>query len=170
MAQQFGDDVRILVLVNGLHNQELLASLSRLVRLKEAEVLLAFVSSPRARSGLELIRRRPGAHHLPPHRERELTEAEIAGAADALSEAEDLARSAGASVETMQLAGEPGRAICGVDLVVVSAGGRDRPPLGPASLGPTARFVTDHSPVAVLLVREPAQARVRHDQQDLASD
>ena len=161
MAQQFGDDVRILVLVNGLHNQELLASLSRLVRLKEAEVLLAFVSSPRARSGLELIRRRPGAHHLPPHRERELTEAEIAGAADALSEAEDLARSAGASVETMQLAGEPGRAICGVavrrnvDLVVVSAGGRDRPPLGPASLGPTARFVTDHSPVAVLLVREP---------------
>src|SRR2546428_13402671 len=96
MAQQFGDDVRILVLVNGLHNQELFASLSRLVRLKEAEVPLAFVSSPRARSGLELIRRRPGAHHFPPHRERELTEAGIAGAPDAHSQAEYLPRSAGA--------------------------------------------------------------------------
>jgi len=155
----------MLVLVNGLHNQELFASLSRLVRLKEAEVLLAFVRGPGARSGLELPRPRPGGHHLPPHRERELIEAEIAGGAEALSEAEELARSAGASVETMQLTGEPGRAICEVaarrkvDLVVVRAGGRDRPPLGPASLGPTARFVTDHSPVPVLLLRNLSRGR-----------
>ncbi len=155
----------MLVLVNGLHNQELFASLSRLVRLKEAEVLLAFVRGPGARSGLELTRPRPGGHHLPPHRERELIEAEIAGGAEALSEAEELARSAGASVETMQLTGEPGRAICEVaarrkvDLVVVRAGGRDRPPLGPASLGPTARFVTDHSPVPVLLLRNLSRGR-----------
>lgn len=125
-------------------------------------MLVAYVRSPRARSGLELIRRRPGGHYLPPHREQELIEAEIAGDADAVSEAESLARSAGASVESMQRIGEPGPAICEiaarrkVDLVVVSA---PEVGIGQASLGPTARFVTDHSPVPVLLLRGPRRRR-----------
>jgi hypothetical protein len=33
---------------------------------------------------------------------------------------------------------------------------RDQPPVGPKSLGPTARFVSDHSPCPVLLLREGA--------------
>lgn len=151
--------MRVLVLVDGLHSKELFSLLSQLVPLRETEVLLVFVRSPIGRAGLEMIRHRPGARHLPPHREAELRQAEVAAGDDALAEAEEVARAAGASVETMQVTGEPGRALCevaatrGVDLVVVRAGGRDRPPLGPASLGPVARFVTDHCPAPVLLLR-----------------
>lgn len=85
--------------------------------------------------------------------------AESFGAIDALTEAERLGRSHAARVETIQMTGEPGRAVCevaarrGSDLVVVRAGGRDRPPIGQASLGPTARFIADHSPTPVLLIR-----------------
>jgi nucleotide-binding universal stress UspA family protein len=42
----------------------------------------------------------------------------------------------------------------GVDLIAIWAGGRDQPGEGPKHLGPTARFVSDHSPCPVLLVRE----------------
>jgi nucleotide-binding universal stress UspA family protein len=151
--------VLLLVLVDGLHNEETFAALSRLVGLQDAAVLLVFVRSPGPRAGLDLVRRRPGGHRLPPHREHELSQAELEAGAGALVEAERLARASAASVETMQVSGEPGRTVCelaarrNVDLVVIRAGGRDRPPLGPGSLGPTARYVTDHSPAPVLLVR-----------------
>ena len=152
--------MRVLVLVDGLHSKELFSHLSQLIPLEGTEILLAFVRSSSPRAGLELIRRRPGGHHLPPERAAELSQAEVAAAADALAEAGGFAHASGASVEMMQLTGEPGRAICEVaatrhiDLVVVRAGGRDRPPLGPASLGPVARFVTDHCVAPVLLLRE----------------
>src|SRR5207245_9772071 len=95
----------------------------------------------------------------PPHRERELVEAELVGGASALTEAEVRARALVATVKSLHVAGEPGRAVCYVaagelvDLIVMRAGGRDQPPVGPRSLGPTARFVTDHSPCPVLLLR-----------------
>lgn len=150
--------MRVLVLIDGVHGKELIASLTSLVTLEKAEVLLAFVRAPGSRSGLGLMRPWPGAH-LPAQREHEMTEAEVAAAADALADADEAARAAGASAETVQIAGNPGRAVCEmaakrkVDLVVVRAGGRDRPPFGPASLGPTARYITDHCPVPVLLIR-----------------
>jgi nucleotide-binding universal stress UspA family protein len=64
-----------------------------------------------------------------------------------------------AEAEAAQFRGEPGPAVCelarsaGVDLIAIRAGGRDQPSVGPKSLGPTARFVSDHSPCPVLLLR-----------------
>jgi nucleotide-binding universal stress UspA family protein len=55
--------------------------------------------------------------------------------------------------------GEPGREICAAaaswraDLVVLKASRRERPEPGPRSVGHTARFVVDHAPCPVLLIR-----------------
>ncbi len=152
--------MRVLVLVDGLHTEALIDGLASIVRIDQAELLLVYVHGPGPRAGLDLVRHRPGGHRLPPHRERELVEAELLGSASALAEAELRARALVASVKSMQLAGDPGRAVCDlaalerVDVIVIRAGGRDQPPGGPKSLGPTARFVTDHSPCSVLLLRE----------------
>jgi nucleotide-binding universal stress UspA family protein len=151
--------MRVLILVDRLHSSETLAAVSRLVELGEAEVLLAYVEGPASRAGLELMRHRPGGRALPSHREHAIREAEETATASAVSDAEAAARAYSANVETVRLAGEPGRAICELaerrraDLVVVRAGGRDRPPIGPGSLGPAARFIADHCRTPVLLLR-----------------
>lgn len=151
--------LRIAVLVDGLHTAEVFRALAPLVRLGDAELLLVYVRSASSRAGLEMVSRRPGHGTLPPHRRDEIVHAEVAGGADALDEAAEIARRHAASVESVQLEGDAGRAVCElaarrrIDLVVVRAGGRDRPPLGPASLGPTARFVADHCAAPVLLLR-----------------
>jgi len=151
--------MRVLALVDGFHTGELLDSLARLLSLHEAELLLVYVQGPGPRAGLDLVRHRPGGHGLPPHREHELAAAEHAGSADALAEAEKLASPLAGSTKTIQLRGEPGRAVCeiaardGVDLVAIMAGDRGQARLGPGSLGPVARFVADHSPCPVLLLR-----------------
>jgi nucleotide-binding universal stress UspA family protein len=151
--------MRVLILVDGFHTEELIASLTRLLNLDRAELLLLYVQGPGPRAGLDLVRSRPGGHRLPPHRERELTQAELEGGANALAEAEKLAQPLSSNVESIQVRGEPGRAVCdvasqrGVNLIVMRAGGRDQPRVGPGSLGPTARFVADHSPCPVLLLR-----------------
>jgi len=151
--------MRILVLVDGLHTNELIDSLGRLLRLDEAELLLVYVQGPGPRAGLDLVRHRPGGHPLPPHRERELATAELAGSASALAEAELRAAALVTTIKSMQLEGEAGRAVCDVaarervDVIVMRAGGRDQPPVGPRSLGPAARFVADHGPCPILLLR-----------------
>jgi nucleotide-binding universal stress UspA family protein len=148
------------MLVDGLHTDEFLASLGRLLSLKDVDLMLVHVQGPSMRAGLDMLEHRPGGHHRPPPRERELLKAESEGSANALAQAEETARSVAARVETVQLRGEPGREVCelalraGVDLIAIWAGGRDQPPDGPKHLGPTARFVSDHSPCPVLLVRE----------------
>ena len=151
--------MRIVVLIDGLHTGELLATLSRLVRLEQADLLLAYVRRPASRTGLEMLSRRPGGHRLAPHREHELVAAEAAGSTEALAEAQALAAGQASTVEAVELLGEPGRLVCelaarrAADLVVVRAGGGDRPPMGPASTGPTARYVTDHCLCPVVLIR-----------------
>lgn len=152
--------MRVLILVDGFHTEELMAQLTRLLRVDHAELLLIYVQGPGQRAGLDLVRRRPGGHQLPPHRERELAQAELEGSANALAEAEKLARPLFRNVESIQVRGEPGRPVCevasrqGANLIVIRAGGRDQPLVSPGSLGPTARFVADHSPCSVLLLRE----------------
>jgi nucleotide-binding universal stress UspA family protein len=142
--------VTLLLLVDGRDTAELLRSLARFVRLDEARLVLVYVSGPGPRAGLELLRRRPG-RPAPPPREQELDQAERVGGAEALEEALRLARPLARSVETLQLRGEPGRAVCELaaaekaELVAVRASGR--------ALGPTARFVSDHCPCPVLLLK-----------------
>src|ERR1700681_605442 len=151
--------MRVLILVDGSHTEGLIASLARLLSADKAELLLLYVQGPGPRAGLDLVRRRPGGHRLPPLRERELAEAELEGSTIALAEAEKLAPRLSSNVESIQVRGEPGRAVCdvasrrNVDLIVIRAAGRDQPRVGPGSIGPTARFVADHSPCPVLLLR-----------------
>jgi nucleotide-binding universal stress UspA family protein len=154
--------MRVLVLVDGQHSREILGALARLIALRDAELILVYVQGPGPRAGLDLLQDRPGGLRRPPHRERELMNAEDEESATALAEAVPLARSLASAVETAQVRGEPGPAVCdlakraAVDLVAIRAGGRDQP-VGPKSLGPTARFVSDHSPCPVLLLRGGAR-------------
>jgi len=151
--------MKVVVLVDGLHSRDTLARLSRLLDLGSADLLLAYVEGPSPRAGLEMVRERPGSHPMPPHREKELREAEDHAGAEAISEAVAAAQDYGAKPEAIRLAGKPGQAVCELaeqrhaDLVVVWVGGRDRPPIGPGSLGPAARFIADHSRAPVLLLR-----------------
>ena len=141
---------RVLVLVDGFHTRQLLDALNRLLPLQDTELLLVYVQGPGPRAGLDLVKHRPGGHRLPPHREHELASAEDAGAQTALAEATELARGLATHVETKQLRGEPGHAVCELalqshaDLVAIRA---------PGTLGPVSRFVTDHSPCPVVLIR-----------------
>jgi nucleotide-binding universal stress UspA family protein len=153
--------MKVLVLIDGLHSQEILDALARLVDLRAVDLLLAYVAGPTAHAGLDLVREGhgPGARPMPPHRERELREAEESAGDAALSDAGEAARDRGARVETIRVEGKAGHAICELasqrraDLVVVRAGGWDRPPIGPGSLGKEARFIADHCRAPVLLLR-----------------
>jgi nucleotide-binding universal stress UspA family protein len=152
--------MRVLVLVDGLHTAELFELLARLLPLQSTDLLLVDVQGPGSRAGLDLLHHGPGGHRRPPPRERGLAMAESERSTAALAEAEKLARELGAAAETAQIQGDPGPAVCdlarseGVDLVVLKAGGSDQPVVGPKSLGPTARFVSDHCPCPVLLLRQ----------------
>jgi len=152
--------VRVLILVDGLHAREIVSAVARLVDLRSADVLLAYVEGPDARAGLDLVRQQgPGNRPLPPDRERELREAEESAGGAAIAEAEAAVREHGANAQPIRVTGKPGHAVCELaeqrraDLVVVRAGGRDRPPIGPGSLGPAARFISDHCRAPVLLLR-----------------
>ncbi len=151
--------MRIGLLVDGLHDREAIDRLSNLTNLAGAEILLVYVHGHGARGGFDLIRRRPGGHGLPPQREHELAEAEVRRGAEALADAARHAASLNVTVRTVELTGEPGREVCELagrerlDLVVVRGAGRDAPPLGPRSVGPAARFITDHCPCPVLVLR-----------------
>ncbi|WP_338182079.1 universal stress protein [Candidatus Dormiibacter inghamiae] len=136
------------------------------VRLAGHTLLLAHVIDNGARGELDLIRSRLLGRPLPGHRLRDIGAAERDAATSILGEAATVAERLGAGCETWLGEGEPGR-----ELVRLAAGGRcelivigARPPAadlrpGPHSLGSTARFVVDHSPVPVLLLRRVASGR-----------
>jgi nucleotide-binding universal stress UspA family protein len=150
---------RILVLIDGVHTHELLAQIQELTRIDESELILLYVRGRGPRVGLNLMRHRPGRPPIPAHRERVIESAEQARGADALDEAEEILRASGSSAKRIEADGEPGHVVCDyagrerADVVVVRAAGRDQPALGPRSLGPTARYVADHCPCPVLLLR-----------------
>lgn len=150
---------RVLVLVDGLHTVELIGAVGRVLPLQGADVLLVYVHAAATRAGLEMAGHRPGGHRLPPHRVREVEEAEHQSGARALAEAAAAVRDVAETVELSELRGEAGKLVCEsaarwlADVVVVRAGGPDRPPVAPASLGPAARFITDHAPCAVVVLR-----------------
>jgi nucleotide-binding universal stress UspA family protein len=154
--------LRIIVLVDGFDTEGLFDPLERILRLGESELLLVFVRRTGPRAGLELAPRRPGGHELPPRRERELADAEIVAGTQALADAERMASRMATRVESRQLEGDPGHVVCELakaeraDLIAMRGTGHGRPPVGPGSLGPLARFIVDHSPCPVLLLRDGA--------------
>ncbi len=106
----------------------------------------------------------PGRHPSPPdERQRRITEAEESAASAALEEARLEAERAGFRPHLHSAAGRPEQVVvamagqlgCQLIAIRASEGGEGTPRLGPASVGHTARFVLDHAPADVLLIRTP---------------
>jgi nucleotide-binding universal stress UspA family protein len=106
----------------------------------------------------------PHAGHRPPpppEHERRISEAEETAAATALEEARAEAQRAGFRPHVHSERGRPEQVVLaiaeelGCQLIVIrgSEGEAGTPRLGPGSIGHTARFVLDHAPCDVLLVR-----------------
>jgi nucleotide-binding universal stress UspA family protein len=100
-------------------------------------------------------------HRPPPERERRIDEAEEAAAAASMDETRLQAERLGFRVHVHRERGDPAEMVTAnartldCQLVVIRAreGAEGRPQLGPASIGHTARYVLDHAPCDVLLVR-----------------
>jgi nucleotide-binding universal stress UspA family protein len=129
------------------------------------EISLLHVLDTGPRHGLEDFLRSPGPvphqRPLPPHQTRELDEAEQTASQAALTEAIEAAQKAGFSVVGEIQRGRPEQMIVQTahtresQLIAIRAseGSQGRPQIGPASVGHTARFVLDHAPCDVLLLR-----------------
>lgn len=150
----------ILVAVDGNGTEAALAELARLVELEGHELLLAYVQDTGVRGGLDLVRDRFHGGPLPAERAKLIGVAERQKADSIVAEASELAARFGVGARTVVEAGEPGRVLArlaadrGAKLIAIGArsGGGQLPP-GPKSIGHTARFVVDHGPCPVLLLR-----------------
>lgn len=155
--------MRVLVAVGERGGDELIAELDALLPLRGHEAVLVHVIDTGVRGEMGLLR---GRHHpprpLPRHRAIAIGDAERSVAARALAEARAAAERRGAAVvDGVVGEGEPGRLVaalaadhrCALVAIAVRDDDRRDVPPGPKSLGHTARFVLDHSPCPVLLVR-----------------
>ena len=154
--------MRILIGVAERGAPELLAELDRLVPLSGSELVLVHVIDNGARGEMDLARGRLLPRPMPKHRLRAIGDAERRAAEVALEEVATVAKSLGALPEALSAEGEPGRVVSRLaeerscDLVAVAARvDRDHERPGPHSVGHSARFVLDHSPRPVLLLRGP---------------
>ncbi|HEX6796104.1 MAG TPA: universal stress protein [Ktedonobacterales bacterium] len=128
-----------------------------------ADLLLVHVIDLGPRHELEhlpgpLLHRGP---HGGPERTQAMDAAETAAGQRALAEALAVAQAGGLTAQSRLERGKPEQAIValaretGADRIVIRArqSPEHHPPLGPGSVGHTARFVLDHAPCDVLLVR-----------------
>jgi nucleotide-binding universal stress UspA family protein len=99
----------------------------------------------------------PGRVHVPPDQERRLEQAEAAGEEVIVAAA---MTALGREARSLVLQGRPEQEIvararvAGAGLVVVAARPYAAPtPVGPHSIGHAARFVIDHAPCPVLVIR-----------------
>lgn len=129
----------------------------------EFELLLLHVVDTGPRHDLKHLIQ--GLRHgsTPEHvRKGELTAAEESTGTASLTEAEESARTAGLRARALLVRGRPEEIILkvandeAVSLICISAreGAEGHPHIGPASVGHTARFVLDHAPCDVLLLRD----------------
>lgn len=138
----------------------------RLIKIagSQAECLLLHVIDTGLRHDLRDHLRGPS--HRPPHRgpaphDAAMKAAEETAGRAAIEEAETTARLAGLKTEASIREGKPEKTIVEAtgevraDLIVIWAreGAAGRPSIGPVSVGHTARFVIDHAPCDVLLLR-----------------
>jgi nucleotide-binding universal stress UspA family protein len=154
--------MRVLCCLDGT-NFEQVSKATEILSANEPITLgILYVTDTGPRKDIENTRTRFLRHPGPPRsREQEMQQAEHAAAEDILSEG--LRYLPGA--ETLLRQGRPEREIVNLaaewqaDLVIVCPraeyGGK--PTLGPKSVGRVARFVIDHAPCPVLLVRALAR-------------
>lgn len=131
---------------------------------KEAECLFLHVIDTRPRHDLGDFLHGPlhrlPRHHKPP-REEAVTAAEETAGQRAIAETLEAAQKIGLKASSSVKQGRPEEIIVQVaqemnaDLIGVWAreGAIGRPPIGPGSIGHIARFVLDHAPCDVLLLR-----------------
>jgi nucleotide-binding universal stress UspA family protein len=154
--------MRVLCCLDGTNVRQVTEASEMLSTAEPITFGLLFVTDTGPRHDIEHLRERflrhPGP---PPPREEEMRRAERSSAEEILNEA--LTRFPGA--ETMQRQGRPEREIVNTaaewqaDLVIICprAEYEGKHPIGPKSVGHVARFVVDHAPCPVLLVRPPAR-------------
>ena len=160
--------MRIICAIGRRGGPELIGRLAEIVG-GHAECLILHVIDKGPRHDLEdflrgPLHRRPD-HGSPPH-EMALDEAEETAGRAAVDEALAAARQAGLKAEASVRAGNPERTVVEfasemqADLIAISGseGAEGHPHMGPVSVGHTARFVIDHAPCDVLLLREKDRA------------
>jgi nucleotide-binding universal stress UspA family protein len=154
--------MRVLCCLDGTNVRQVSKATEMLSRAEPPTVGLLFVTDMGPRHEIEHLRERFHRHPgPPPPREEEMRQAESLSAQDILNEG--LSYFPGA--EALQGQGRPEREIVNTaaewqaDLVIICPraeyGGRH--PIGPKSVGHVARFVLDHAPCPVLLVRPIAR-------------
>ena len=156
--------MRILCCLDGTNVGQVSKAITMLSAAEPPTLGILFVTDTGPRHDMEHLRERflrhPGP---PPPREEEMRQAEKSSAQDILNEG--LSHFPGA--ETLQREGRPEREIVNVaaewqaDIVIVCPRAEygDTPRIGPKSVGHVARFVIDHAPCPVLLVRRLARER-----------
>jgi nucleotide-binding universal stress UspA family protein len=171
--------VRVLCCLDGTNAEQIGRALEMFSATQPLTVGMLHVIDIGPRRDIDLIRERflrppmhpphppPSPMHPPHHipREEEMSEAERASAQEILTEG----RGYFASAETLEKEGRPELEIVNVaaewraDLVVVGsrAAYRGTPEIGPKSVGHVARFVVDHAPCPVLLLRPRAPEQFR---------
>jgi nucleotide-binding universal stress UspA family protein len=154
--------MRVLCCLDGTNVEQLTKATGMLSATQPLIIGLLYVTDTGPRHDIEHIRerflRRPGP---PPPQEREMRQAEKASAQDILGEGLHYLPGA----ETLQREGRPEREIVNTaaewqaDLVIVCPRAEydHKPTIGPKSVGHTARFVLDHAPCPVLLMRALAR-------------
>jgi nucleotide-binding universal stress UspA family protein len=153
--------MRILCCLDGTNIEVLQKAVSTMLNSAELTTALLYVIDSGPRGDMERTRGRLfRPHHIPTSRVEQLKQAETEAAQDILQEGLRYFPSA----ETLQREGRPERAIvqCAAewqaDLILLCPRSPEfsGPPSGPKSVGHVARFVLDHAPCPVLLIR-PAQ-------------
>ena len=154
--------MRVLCCLDGTNVEQVSKATEMLLATQSLTLGIFYVIDTGPRKDIEHTRERflrpPGP---PGSREYEMQQAEQAAAQDILNEGLRYLLNA----ETLQRQGRPEREIVNVaaewqaDLVIICPRAQygDKPVIGPRSVGHVARFVLDHAPCPVLLVRRLAR-------------
>lgn len=151
--------MRLLCCLDGTNIEQISAAISSLLRQNDLIISVLYVTDTGPHGEIERQRERfPGRPGLRPMRREQMQQADQAAAQDILDEGVRYLPDA----EKLQRIGRPEREIvmCAsawqADLIVICPRSpqRTEPALGPRSVGHVARFVVDHAPCPVLLVRK----------------
>jgi nucleotide-binding universal stress UspA family protein len=154
--------MRVLCCLDGTNGKQVSKAREMLSATQPLTLGILYVIDTGPRKDIEHTRerflRRPGP---PRSREDEMEQAELAAAQDVLDEGLRYIPNA----ETFRRQGRPEREIVNVaaewqaDRVIICPRGEygGKPTIGPRSVGHVARFVLDHAPCPVLLVRQTAR-------------
>ena len=154
--------MRVLVCLDGTNGEQVSKAMEMLSATQPLALGILYVIDTGPRKDIEHTRIRFLRRRDPPRPRRdEMKQAELAAAQDVLNEGLRYLPNA----ETFQRQGRPEREIVNVaaewqaDLVIICPRGEygGKPSLGPKSVGHVARFVLDHAPCPVLLVRQLAR-------------